>query len=383
MVTMTWPRLDWPYPVWEQTSAQFHQQFMWTGPIAATAACWCSIARHSKGPIPAVTRDLAQLVGWFAGAYLLALSPLAVSTVINNGIGTPDPLAMLSGVLAMCAATALGYAVGAVARSMAAAPTVAAGFCTLLVLANATRGGYVTAIPVLPLEPLFGQQESLPLVVFRIALFIMITITAAGLAARSRSHRDIEPGRSRRAIRDIATYATAPVVMVTLSMIHQPVMFNVDQKPPMSCMERRDIRYCVHADNQSRLIDLVHAVDPIIVRYGTKPVSLNQIWDQALTFHPIDAGLARGLEVAWLNPDGTIHTQVPENLAGVNACDNSQRRGEELKKMSNVAADFSDYLLTGRLSGTLSAMSSTTVRQWITQHYKQLNTCTLTLDQLP
>lgn len=44
------------------------------------------------------------------GAYLLTLVPLVVSTLVMGGIGAPDPLVMMSGVLAMIAAVTLGYA---------------------------------------------------------------------------------------------------------------------------------------------------------------------------------------------------------------------------------------------------------------------------------
>lgn len=45
---MTFPRLDWPYPLWVQTSAQFHQQFAFAGMIAGTAACWYATVMHAK-----------------------------------------------------------------------------------------------------------------------------------------------------------------------------------------------------------------------------------------------------------------------------------------------------------------------------------------------
>src|SRR5262245_54410825 len=146
VLVTTWHRLGWPYPLWEQTSAQFHQQFAFAGLIAATSACWYATVMHAKDRIwvrpdaprlglPAVTRHVTTLVCWFAAAYLVALVPLVVSTV--GGLGTPDPWAMLSGVLAMIAATALGYALGTAIPSAVMVPVVAVGFYALLVAGGA------------------------------------------------------------------------------------------------------------------------------------------------------------------------------------------------------------------------------------------------------
>lgn len=398
VLAMTWPMLTWPYPLWVQTSAQFHQQFTWAGLIAGTSACWYATVLHPKDRIwmqpraprsgaPAVARHLTALVSWFVCAYLVALLPLVVSTVLAGGIGTPDPLAMLSGVLAIVAATALGYALGTVAPSAAMVPVVAAGFYALLVAGNAGGERYATVAPVLYLEPELGQRESLPLLVFRTALFIVITVTAIGLAGKS-LHRTATGTTQRwRAIVDITTYAAIPTALITLSLLRQPVVFTTDDHSSAVCTEQRGIHYCVHADNQPRLAELVHAVDPMIARFGTKPANVDQVWDQALTLHPIDVSIARRLEIAWLNPDGTIQTQVADTIAGVYACafaTPADRQSEEdTERITQVATDISDYLSTGRPAGTLTGMSVSDVRQWLTQHQPQLHTCTLTPDQLP
>src|SRR5262245_16755069 len=184
VLAMTWHRLGWPYPLWVQTSAQFHQMFAFAGLIAAASACWYATVMHAKDRIwvrphaprlglPAAVRHLAVLVCWFVGAYLVALVPLVVSTV--GGLGTPDPLAMLSGVLAMIAATALGYALGTAIPSMVMVPIVAVGFYALLVAGTAGGERFATVAPRLYYEPQLGERESLPLLVFRIALFVVVT----------------------------------------------------------------------------------------------------------------------------------------------------------------------------------------------------------------
>jgi hypothetical protein len=180
-------------------------------------------------------------------------------------------------------------------------------------------------------------------------------------------------------------YAAIPATLIVVSLTGQPVVFTADAPQPASCIERRDIHYCVHPDNHPRLTELVRTVDPLIARFGTKPANLDQIWDQALALRPIDVDIARGLEVAWLNPDGTIHTQVATTIAGLYACTTpgTQRTEKDIEKLTQVAADISDFLSTGTPGGTLSGMSGPDVQQWIAQHQKQLHTCTLTPDQLP
>lgn len=393
VVAMTWPMVGWPYPLWVQTSAQFHQQFTWAGLIAGTAACWYATVLHSRDRIWAqprsprsgasvATRHLTTLVGWFVGAYLAALVPLVVSTVLAGGIGTPDPLAMLSGVLAMVAATALGYALGTVAPSAAMVPVVAAGFYALLVVGSAGGENYAAIAPVLYLEPELGQHESLPLLVFRIALFIVLTVAAVSLAGKSLHRHQFHPWRR---VADVVACAAIPAALIVISLTRPPVVFTADAPQPASCTERRDIHYCVHPDNHPRLAELVRTVDPLIARFGTKPANLDQVWDQTLTLRPIDVDIARGLEVAWLNPDGTTHTQVATTIAGLYACTTpgTQRTEEDIEKVTQVAADISDFLSTGTPVGTLSGMSGQDVRQWIAKHQKQLHICTLTPDQLP
>lgn len=384
VVAGTWPMVGWPYPLWVQTSAQFHQQFTWAGLIAGTSACWYATMLHSKNQAlragaQAVTRQLAVLSGWLVGAYLVALLPLVVSTVVTDGVGTPDPLAMLSGVLAMVAAVTLGYALGTVVASPVMVPIVAVGFYALLVAGIAAGKRYATVAPVLYLEPELGQRESLPLLVFRIALFVAVTVAAVCLAGKSVSSR-----RPWRRVADVVTPFAVPGLLIVISLIRQPVVFTTDSQPAAICTERTDIRYCVHPDNQPRLAKLIHTVDPMIVRFGTAPANLDQVWDYALTFHPIDTDLAHGLEIAWLNPDGTLQTRVSDTIAGVQACATSANQDRlSVDRHARVATDVSDYLSTGTPSGTLAAMSVTDVQQWIVQHQQQLHTCTLTSDQLP
>jgi hypothetical protein len=372
---MTWPMLGWPFPLWIQTSAQFHQQFTWAGMIAGTASCWYATVLHAKDRIwaqpraprlgpPAVTRHVTTLLCWFVGAYVLALLPLVVSTVVAGGIGSPDPLVMLSGVLAMVAAVALGYAVGATVPSLVVVPIIPLGFYALRVAGSANGERFAAVSPVLGLDPMLGERESLPLLVFRVALFVAVAIAAARFAGWALSRTALWRG---------VAYLLVPAALATVALVRPPTTYIADERPPSTCTEQRAIRYCVHVDHSPRLAALVRAVDPVIERFGTKPANVDQVWDQALLPRPVP-----GVEIAWLEPDGTIATEFATTAAGVYAC-----YDEDDEDVSKVAIDVSHYLRTGVTEDTLSTLSPSEVRRWLARHQTQLQTCTLTADQLP
>jgi len=381
VLAMTWRMLSWPYPLWVQTSAQFHQQFTWAGMIAASWACWYATVMHAKNRIwfrpnaprlgaPAVVLHLTTLVGWFVGTYLVALLPLTLATL--GGIGAPDPLAMLSGVLAMVAATALGYALGAVVPSVVMVPLVAIGCYALLVGGSAAAEELAAVAPVFDLEPELGQRESLPLLVFRIALFVIVTVAAVVLAGRAATRN-----QSWRAAVDAAACLALPAALVTVALIRPPAVFVADGQPAASCTEKRGIRYCVHVENRARLGELVRSIDTVIARFGTKPENIDQVWDQSLTFRPIDVERARGVELAWLEPDGTIESAVAVMAAGVYSCKGGT------KPAGLITLDIDNYLTTGVPAGTLEGMSVSEVQRWLARFQDQLHSCTLTPNQLP
>ncbi|MFC4859173.1 hypothetical protein [Actinophytocola glycyrrhizae] len=411
MVVMTWPMLGWPHPLWVQTSAQFHQQFTWAGLIAGTAACWYAVQFHQVDRIwvqpraprlgaPVVVRHLTVLVCWWVGAYVVALVPLVVATLASGGVGAPDPLVMVSGVLAMMAAVMLGYALGTVLPALVMVPITAAGFYALLVVGHAAGDSYAVVAPVLFLEPELGQRESPVLVVFRIAVFVAVAVAGAGLAIRC-LHR-VQAGlanrtgqRWRRAA-DIAMYAAVPAVLITGSVIQRPAVFAVDEQPLAVCEVHREIRYCVHTDQQARLPALIDSVDPVIARYGTTPDVLTQVWDQSLAFGPIDVDVARTLQIAFLKPNGAIETDIPGALAGIYSCayanasnDNGDGdgggTGAEPGRVADVPGDVLRFLAEPDEppSGVFAGMPVADVQTWIRQHQQQLHTCTLTARDLP
>lgn len=386
VVGMTWSRLGWPYPLWTQTSAQFHQQFALAGLIAGTASCWYATVPHAKDRIwmrpdaprlgaPAVRRHLTTLISWFVGAYLVALSPVVVATLVNGGIGRPDPLVMLSGVLAMVAAVAVGYAAGTVAPTIAIVPVIAIGFYALLVAGN-VRGEPMAAVaPVLWFEPQLGERESLPLLVFRSALFVSVALAAIALATRAMARV-----RARQVLVDVAVCLAVPAALVIIALLRPPVVYIADA-PTSSCVERREIRYCVHSDHSSRLGALVQLVDPVIVRFGTKPDNLDEVWDQALTYRrPPDN---ERIDMVRLQPDGSMVPGAAITAAGIYACTWQEEPDTRQERLLALSSDVYEYLETGRPSGSLASMSVTEVQQWLAKHQKQLHDCTLTEDQLP
>ena len=386
VVGMTWARFGWPYPLWAQTSAQFHQQFAFAGMIAGTAACWYATVLHAKHRIwmrpgaprlgaQAVNHHLPVLVGWFVGAYLVAMTPLVVSTLITGGLGQPDPLVMLSGPLAMVAAVALGYALGTVAPAVATIPVVAIGFYALLVTGNVIGEPMAAVAPVLWYEPQLGERESLPLLVFRIALFVSVAVAAFALATRAMTRV-----RVWRSLVDVALCLSVPALLVTVSLLRPPVVYTAE-KPASSCAERREIRYCVHVEHAPRLDELVRRVDPVIARFGTKPDNIDEVWDQALT-HDRQVDSER-IDVVWLQPDGTMNPGTAATAAGLYACDWQGGPTDLQERHLDIAWDITHYLETGIADESLASMSVAEVQRWLAQHQKQLHSCTLTEDQLP
>ncbi|HEX6357668.1 hypothetical protein [Actinophytocola sp.] len=415
VVVMTAPMWGWPYPLWVQTSAQFHQQFTWAGLIAGTSACWYATQLHAPDRIwiqphaprlgaPAVHRHLRLLVSWFVGAYLVALTPLVVATMVAGGLGSPDPLAMLSGVLAMVAAVALGYALGTVVPLLVMVPITAAGFYALLVVGHAGGDSYAAVAPALHLEPELGQRESPALLVFRIAVFVAVAVMATGLATRRLQRLAFGGSPVWQRVVDVVIHAATPAVLITVSLVNKPALFEVDVHPDAACTVQREIRYCVHADQQLRLAALVDTVDPVIARYGATPDLLTQVWDQSLAWGPIDRDLARGLQLAWLRPDGTIQTDIaivlsglyscsldpaaPDTAAGTASDDGGDGAGgtpaeAQTETLAAVPGDILTFLEGDPPSGTFAGMTVPQVQQWLDRHQRALHTCTLTTEDLP
>ncbi len=85
VLVMTWPMLGWPYPLWVQTSAEFHQQFTWAGLVAGTAACWYAIQFHPRDRI--WVQPWRAAVGWAGGGAASAGAGVVVGRGVCGGAG--------------------------------------------------------------------------------------------------------------------------------------------------------------------------------------------------------------------------------------------------------------------------------------------------------
>jgi hypothetical protein len=282
---------------------------------------------------------------------------------------------MASGVLAMTAAVALGYALGTVVPSLVTVPVVAVGFYALLVAGNIVGEPLAAVAPVLWYEPQLGERESVPLLVFRTALFVAVAVAACALAARAMTRV-----RVWRSLVDVAVCLAVPAVLVTVSLQRPPVVYTADV-PTTSCVEHREIRYCVHSEQSARLVDLVRLVDPIIARYGTKPSNLDEVWDQALTYH--ETKHSERVDAVWMKPDGTLVPTTAALVSGLYACPWDGRNEERDRLHLAISYDVLEFLETGARKDSLSGMSVAEVQQWLAEHQDQLHDCTLTADQLP
>src|ERR1044071_10195932 len=100
---------------------------------------------------------------------------------------------------------------------------VAVGFYALLVVGSAAGERFAAVAPVLYLEPELGQRESVPLLVFRIALFTAVIAAGVGIAKRS-----------------WLGFALA-VALVAVLVGREPVVFTAEGRSAAACTERRDI----------------------------------------------------------------------------------------------------------------------------------------------
>ncbi len=388
----TWEMLSWPYPVWVQASAHWHQQFVFAGPVAGAVAAWWAARLNradrvwSQSPSPRlgavlVTRHLTVLTGWLVGAYVLGLLPLTVATALNGGIGVPRPWVMVSGVLAMVAATAAGYLVGTLAGSLVVVPFVAVALYVLDAFAAYGADTVGAVVPQLYTDPVLGVSESAGLVVFRIAWFSAVAAASAALAARVLRGRATGRYSSRpAAVRDGAVSAAAPVVLVVAALVTTPDLFEIEASArDRTCRHVDGVEYCVHRDNADRMDDLVGAFDGVLTRYGAEPPGIGAVWDRTLVLER-GGSRADGMLTARIVPDGSVYgaASMVTALVGVYECDSAAAPGA-----LPVLSDLADYLSDGTLGGTLSGMDRAEVRGWIGRHRHALADCTLGSGDLP
>lgn len=387
---------QWPNLHWALSSGQWHQQFRIAGPVAAGAATlwaarlnrqshvWVQPQARRLG-IGTVTRHLGMLCGWFVGAYALGMMPLTVITLAGGAYGGPDVLVMLSGLIALAAATAFGYAVGTVAGSLVAVPLVA--IAMYLLDAVAVYGGESSAplVPQLSYEPLLGEVEPTPLVLFRTMLFVTVAAagaTAAALVLRWRSHGRQSPWLASAGL----AACLVPVVVLTTaaSSVERTTTYVADgggAEP--HCVSKRGIEYCVHPGNESQLDALIAAIDSKVERLGTTPSGFTSVQDYALR---LGTQLGRPTEdgelLVPMNADGSVDVVsggITEALLNFQNCPSGFPDASALDLYQSLDA----YLDTGRGRGVFADMSSGEIKQWIRGHQDKLASCSLTEKDQP
>lgn len=384
---------SWPYLHWSSTSTQWHQQFTWAAPAAASAAAlwavrmnrvdrlWVQPQAHRMGAA-VVVRQLGMLCAWLVGAYSLGMMPLTITTV--GSPGSPDLLAMASGPLAMAAAVAIGYAIGTMAGSLVAVPVVAIVVFLIEWITAYGAEDVVAIAPKFSLDPMPGQVEPTPLAVFRLVLFATVAGVCGALVAtvlRWRAQGRSNPLLSAGAVGMCA----APVLALgAIGLADRPVMYEVRDSGPPVCETVHGIDYCVHPDNQRRLDGMIQAFDEVIARYGTTPTQFSAVWDKSLMPNVPMMGQPTpdGKLIARLEPNGTVDvlsSGVHLSLLSFTQCPTAGPG----KDVVGLYMGLENYLHDGKPTHALSTLEPTEVQHWIRQHHDQIANCSLTAQDVP
>lgn len=383
---------SWPYLRWTQTSAQWHQQSTWPAAVAGAAAAWWAVRLYSADRVwvqpqarrlgaPVVVRHLGMLLAWYVGAYVLGLLPLTIITAAT-GIGSPDVLVMVSGMLAMTAATALGYALGTLVSTTAIVPITALLMVALDALSAYGSDQFAALTPTLYRNPVLGEAESSALLIFRTTFFLLVTGMAGVLVTlvlrwRSRGHTStlVRTG-------GIAACLLPAVVLAALALSARPMLYVAEASADKTCRDVRGIDYCVHVDNAPRLGDMIATIQATLARYGAQPTRFHTVWDYTLLLdQPLTGTTIDGRLTAILEPDGSISVDGLElALLPIDRCP-SDTLDEGVTISTYIA--LSEYLRTGHTTGDFADLTPAQTRQWIRQHQHHIDTCGLTAHDLP
>lgn len=122
--------------VWLDTSVAIRSSVLLIGPLIGGLSAWVAIRNRRRGiqemlsitPHPPLLRDLSTWAGtafWGVAAYVFFAAVLLAPTYLNATWGTPPTAYILVGLLAVVAASALGFAAGYFLQSRFTAPAVA------------------------------------------------------------------------------------------------------------------------------------------------------------------------------------------------------------------------------------------------------------------
>ncbi|MEV0677183.1 hypothetical protein AB0I60_11745 [Actinosynnema sp. NPDC050436] len=398
VVATTAAMRSWPYQEWVRTSAEFHQQNTFTAPIAAAAATYVAgrllppsrifaLPVAARAGLRTVLPQLGLLLAAFVGAYLLGFVPLLVVTVRGAEHGGPDVPVVLTGVLGLVLATAVGYLIGVVTRTPLTAPISAVLLFGTAVLGS-TGDTFSALMPVLYVKPLLGSVQSTPFVVYRLAFLTVSTVAVVWAAARLLRRHRADGGRVRGLTALLPLLL--PVVMAVPPLVSKPALFAYETEPPRVCRTSGTVEYCVHEGHRSRLDVVVAATDAVLERHGG-PAPFTRIYDEALRGHPVDGTPVwrpdRRDTVLWVpiqpaSPTETRPVQALDVLSGLAGCfrlrvpadspsvEIAQQLGRRLEGMSTAGNPF-------------SGLPDPAVRDWIASHGDRITGCALTEEDLP
>ncbi|GAA2669707.1 MULTISPECIES: hypothetical protein [Actinosynnema] len=390
-----WGMLTWPYQEWVRTSAEFHQQLAFAGPIAAASATY--LAGRLTAPdrvfaLPVAPRagraTALRLLGLLGTSctigYLIGLIPLVAVTASDAEHGAPHPLPVLTGVLGLWAAIAIGHLVGVLGRTALWAPLTCA--CAFAAVVAGTGGDELSALlPVLHVSPIAGRVESTPFVVYRIAFFTVIAAASVVAAvAVSRLHRV-----GRRPLRAL-TPLLVPVLLAGPALVSTPALFSLERDAPRVCRVERGVEHCVHAAHGSRLPIVERATAAVLDAYGAPADEVRRVYDEALRWDALVADAEAGTpgahaDVVWVvvqpaSPTDHTGQEVAALLSGLNACPAGAGEGDRV----DLAFALSTWLQGGPTSdGPLARLTDDELRAWITVNGERLGACALGVADLP
>lgn len=372
----TWSMLSWPFQEWVRTSAAFHQQTAISLPVVGAVATLVAVrgARSRNHGAMSPVRPLLVLHLGVVVAHLAGLVPLVVATVVTARAGGPDLAAMLTGPLGLTAATACGYVVGLHWRSLLAVPVTAVLLTAATLFGTATDAA-AAVVPVQYMTAALGQQPSAPIVMYRLAFLVIVTITASWLTVRRRR----SPGANGALLVAGVIVAVAVVVPVTTT----PALFALDRDPPRTCTARAGVDYCVHSGHQEVLGELVDGMTRLATRYGPLTVRLDRTYDVALagaTGLVADSDQERTL---WydIRPDLAPSGELPviaDLLAGVGACGPGSTDATAYARQLGrwlVAKDAATNAFHGVRLGVM--------HDWIVRNQPAINACAIHAGLLP
>ncbi|WP_091450086.1 hypothetical protein [Actinokineospora iranica] len=386
----------WEFQEWVRTSAEFHQQNAFVGPIAAAAATYWAgrltpPQRVFAQPFAArnghkvVILHLGTLMTAFLISYSVGFIPIVAATVRLAEYGGPAPLVIASGYLGVMAATAFGYFIGVIGRTALLAPV---SFVLMFGVAVLGTGGdtFSALVPVLHITPSLGSVETVPFVSYRLAFLVLVIVsfvlTCVGIVKRQRSGTRFPPLRTLVALPLV-------VLLVIPPLVHPPALFAFEVDPPRVCLNEQGVEYCVHEGHRSQLSNIVSAVDPLIKIHGS--VSDVRIVDEALRGAYVNFDDRMSVyamsNFIWypVDPFNSAESSirlVSSHLSGLARC----RQERKYDVSADLASDLEQWLRTSGSTYGENVFQGRTVevvKTWIAQHKQAIETCSLTASQLP